>query len=134
MALDGREPPLSEGFFFGPTILDNVTADMRVAREEIFGPVANLMKADTLEDAIALLNSSKYANTTSIYTQSGKAARQFKQTAAPAMLGVNVGVAAPMAFFPFGGSKESMFGDTKAHGKDSIEFYTDKKVVISRWS
>ncbi len=137
LVVDGRNMPPPKGFeggaWIGPCVFDKVKPGMSIATEEIFGPVANLMRADSLEDAVALLNSSSYANTSSIYTQSGKSARQFKQTAAPAMLGVNVGVAAPMAFFPFGGSKQSMFGDTKAHGNDAVHFYTDRKVVVQRW-
>jgi malonate-semialdehyde dehydrogenase (acetylating)/methylmalonate-semialdehyde dehydrogenase len=121
------------GFWLGPSLFDKVKPGMAIAQQEIFGPVINLMRANTLDDAIALMNSVPYANAGSLYTSSGKAARQFKQTAHPAMLGVNIGVAAPMAFFPFGGAKQSMFGDVKAHGPDAVQFYTDRKVVISRW-
>jgi malonate-semialdehyde dehydrogenase (acetylating)/methylmalonate-semialdehyde dehydrogenase len=121
------------GFWLGPSLFDKVKPQMTIAQQEIFGPVINLMRADTVEDGIALMNSVPYANAGSIYTSSGKNARLFKQTAHPAMLGVNIGVAAPMAFFPFGGAKQSMFGDVKAHGPDAVQFYTDRKVVISRW-
>jgi malonate-semialdehyde dehydrogenase (acetylating)/methylmalonate-semialdehyde dehydrogenase len=114
-------------------LFDKVKPQMTIAREEIFGPVINLMRVDTVDEGIALMTSVPYANAGSIYTSSGKNARQFKQTAHPAMLGVNIGVAAPMAFFPFGGSKQSMFGDVKAHGPDAVQFYTDRRVVISRW-
>ncbi len=121
------------GFWLGPTLFDKVNPKMTIAQQEIFGPVINLMRADNVDDAIGLMNSVPYANAGSIYTSSGKNARTFKQKAHPAMLGVNIGVAAPMAFFPFGGAKQSMFGDVKAHGPDAVQFYTDRKVVISRW-
>lgn len=121
------------GYWIGPTLFDKVKPQMSIAQEEIFGPVINLMRVDTLDEGIALMNSVRYANAGSIYTQSGKAAREFKQKAHPAMLGVNIGVAAPMAMFPFGGAKQSMFGDVKAHGPDAVQFYTDRKVTISRW-
>jgi malonate-semialdehyde dehydrogenase (acetylating)/methylmalonate-semialdehyde dehydrogenase len=106
---------------------------MTIAREEIFGPVLCLMKAESFDQAIEIVNAHPQANASSIFTTSGKAAREYRYRVHPAMLGVNIGVAAPMAFFPFGGSKQSFFGDTKAHGRDSVDFYTEKKVVISRW-
>jgi malonate-semialdehyde dehydrogenase (acetylating)/methylmalonate-semialdehyde dehydrogenase len=121
------------GFWLGPSLFDKVKPQMTIAQQEIFGPVINLMRVDTIEEGIALMNSVPYANAGSIYTSSGKNARLFKQTGHPAMMGVNIGVAAPMAFFPFGGAKQSMFGDVKAHGPDAVQFYTDRKVVISRW-
>jgi malonate-semialdehyde dehydrogenase (acetylating) / methylmalonate-semialdehyde dehydrogenase len=121
------------GFWLGPTLFDKVKPQMSIAQEEIFGPVINLMRVDTLDEGIELMNSVRYANAGSIYTSSGKAARDFKQKAHPAMLGVNIGVAAPMAMFPFGGAKQSMFGDVKAHGPDAVQFYTDRKVSIARW-
>ena len=106
---------------------------MAIGREEIFGPVAAICPVKTLDEAIGLMKSHPNANATSIFTQSGKAAREFRYRVGVSMIGVNIGVAAPMAFFPFGGTKGSFFGDLKAHGGDAIEFYTDKKVVISRW-
>jgi len=121
------------GFWLGPSVFDKVKPDMTIAKEEIFGPVLNIMRVDTLDEAIALLNSSPYANATSLYTSSGKNAQKFKASVHPAMIGINIGVAAPMAMFPFGGSKQSFFGDVKAHGGDAVQFYTDRKVVISRW-
>ncbi len=137
LLVDGRSLQPSAGyeggFWMGPSLFDKVKPGMSIAKEEIFGPVINIMRADDLDSAIALMNSVPYANAGSIYTSSGKSARQFKQKAHPAMLGVNIGVAAPMAFFPFGGSKQSMFGDVKAHGPDAVQFFTDRKVVISRW-
>jgi malonate-semialdehyde dehydrogenase (acetylating)/methylmalonate-semialdehyde dehydrogenase len=136
LLLDGRKVDVAgypKGHFLGPTIFDGVTPDMSVAREEIFGPVMVLRRAKNLDEAIAMIHASEYANATSIFTQSGKAAREFRNRAGVSMMGVNIGVAAPMAFFPFGGTKSSFFGDTKAHGKDSINFFTEQKVVISRW-
>jgi malonate-semialdehyde dehydrogenase (acetylating)/methylmalonate-semialdehyde dehydrogenase len=136
LLLDGRPvrvPDRPEGFFVGPTIFDGVTPDMAVGREEIFGPVASITPAKSLDDALALLDAHPNANAASIFTTSGKAAREFARRAPASMVGVNIGVAAPMAFFPFGGAKDSFFGDLKAHGRDAIAFYTDQKVTISRW-
>jgi malonate-semialdehyde dehydrogenase (acetylating)/methylmalonate-semialdehyde dehydrogenase len=137
LALDGRKASVAQypkGSFVGPTIFDSVDPSMKIGREEVFGPVASVTHADTLEKAISLVHGSEFANAVSIFTTSGKAAREFRYRVGVSMIGVNIGVAAPMAFFPFGGTKGSFFGDLKAHGKDSVEFYTDKKVVISRWS
>src|SRR6266702_1348342 len=104
-----------------------------IGTEEIFGPVASVTHVSNLDEGIERVQRSGFANATSIFTQSGKAAREFRYRVGVSMIGVNIGVAAPMAFFPFGGTKGSFFGDLKAHGQDSVEFYTDKKVVISRW-
>jgi malonate-semialdehyde dehydrogenase (acetylating)/methylmalonate-semialdehyde dehydrogenase len=136
LVLDGRgvtDPKNPGGNWLGPSIFADVTPDMTIAREEIFGPVLCLMKAESFDQAIEIVNAHPQANASSIFTTSGKAAREYRYRVHPAMLGVNIGVAAPMAFFPFGGSKQSFFGDTKAHGRDSVDFYTEKKVVISRW-
>jgi len=124
---------LEDGHWVGPVLFDKVQPGCTIATEEIFGPVLSIIHVDTLDEAIELTNSSRYGNATSIYTTSGKAAREYKVKAEPAMLGINIGVAAPMAMFPFGGSKQSFFGDVKAHGKDSVAFYTDRKVSIERW-
>jgi malonate-semialdehyde dehydrogenase (acetylating)/methylmalonate-semialdehyde dehydrogenase len=136
LVLDGRANPVADrpkGFFLGPTLFDAVTPAMTIGREEIFGPVASITPVKTLEDAIAVMQAHPNANATSIFTSSGKAAREYARLATASMVGVNIGVAAPMAQFPFGGAKDSFFGDLKAHGRDAYEFYTDKKVVISRW-
>jgi malonate-semialdehyde dehydrogenase (acetylating)/methylmalonate-semialdehyde dehydrogenase len=136
LVLDGRANPVADrpkGFFLGPTLFDGVTPAMTIGREEIFGPVASITPVKTLEDAIAVMHSHPNANATSIFTSSGKAAREYARLATASMVGVNIGVAAPMAQFPFGGAKDSFFGDLKVHGRDAYEFYTDKKVVISRW-
>jgi malonate-semialdehyde dehydrogenase (acetylating)/methylmalonate-semialdehyde dehydrogenase len=136
LLLDGRGARVEErpnGYFVGPTVFDEVSAAMRIGSDEIFGPVASICPVKTLDEAIRLMQSHPNANATSIFTSSGKAAREFAKHATASMVGVNIGVAAPMAYFPFGGAKDSFFGDLKAHGRDGIEFYTDKKVTISRW-
>jgi malonate-semialdehyde dehydrogenase (acetylating) / methylmalonate-semialdehyde dehydrogenase len=136
LLLDGREMRVADrpnGYFVGPTVFDEVSSRMTIGHDEIFGPVASISPVKTLEDAIALAQAHPNANATSIFTSSGKAAREFAKHAPASMVGVNIGVAAPMAYFPFGGAKDSFFGDLKAHGRDGIEFYTDKKVTISRW-
>ncbi len=136
LLLDGRRVRVEDrpnGFFVGPTVFDGVTPDMTIAREEIFGPVAAIHPVATLDEALAVMHAHPNANATSIFTSSGKAAREFAHRASPSMVGVNIGVAAPMSYFPFGGAKDSFFGDLKAHGRDAFDFYTDKKVVISRW-
>ena len=136
LVLDGRRAPAaksSRGFFLGPTVFDGVRPEMTIARDEIFGPVASISPAGSLEEAIAVMHAHPNANATSIFTSSGKAAREYARLATASMVGVNVGVAAPMAPFPFGGARDSFFGDLKAHGRDAFEFYTDKKVVMSRW-
>ena len=132
--LDGRKTtPPDQGFFLGPTIFDNVRPEMTIAREEIFGPVLSVIRVETLDDAIKQVNSSRFGNATSIFTASGKAAREYFSRVEVGMVGVNVGVAAPMAFFPFAGWKNSFFGDLHAHGKDAVMFYTEQKVLMTRW-
>lgn len=122
-----------EGHWVGPAVFEQVTPSMSIGRDEIFGPVAALSRVDSVEDAIDLMHHSDFGNATSLFTTSGKAAREFRYAAGISMIGINIGVAAPMAFFPFGGSRHSFFGDLKAQGRDAIEFFTDRRVVISRW-
>ncbi|MBK7366841.1 MAG: CoA-acylating methylmalonate-semialdehyde dehydrogenase [Candidatus Eisenbacteria bacterium] len=136
LALDGRaykDPKNPNGYYLGPTVFTNVKPEMVIAREEIFGPVICIMKADTFEDAVKIVKKHELGNASSIFTSSGKSAREYRYQVEPAMMGINIGVAAPMAFFPFGGAKGSFFGDIKAHGTDAVDFYTDKKVNIVRW-
>jgi malonate-semialdehyde dehydrogenase (acetylating) / methylmalonate-semialdehyde dehydrogenase len=135
VALDGRSIKVAGygGYFVGPTILDEVRPDMAVASEEIFGPVVTVLHADRLDDAIEMINGSPYGNAASIYTSSGKEAREFRSRVRAGNVGVNIGVAAPMAYFPFGGLKDSFFGDLHPQGRDAIRFFTDPKVVVSRW-
>jgi len=136
LILDGRNAKVEEypgGYYVGPTIFDKVTPEMTIAQEEIFGPVISIIEVEDLNNAIDIIQAHHLANTTSIFTQSGKAAREFRYRVDASMIGINIGVPAPMSFFSFGGAKGSFYGDLKAHGRDSIEFYTDKKVAISRW-
>ncbi len=134
LLLDGRKGVDDlPGFFLRPTVLSGITPEMEIAKEEIFGPVVLLAKVNTFDDAISWMNQSPYGNTATLFTTSGAAARKFSYEADPSMIGINIGVPAPMAFFSFGGSKDSFFGDTKAHGKSCINFFTDTKVTIQRW-
>ena len=135
VALDGRGCTVSgyPGYFVGPTVLDGVTPDMTVAKEEIFGPVASVFEMDDLDEAIAWINRSPYGNAASIYTSSGKAARDFRYRARAGSVGINIGIAAAMAYFPFGGMKNSFFGDLHPQGRDAVRFFTESKVVITRW-
>jgi malonate-semialdehyde dehydrogenase (acetylating) / methylmalonate-semialdehyde dehydrogenase len=134
LVLDGRDVKTdAAGYFVGPTLFDGVTPEMTIAREEIFGPVLCLMPVDSLDQALLISRNQPLANASSIFTTSGKSARTFKYNVEASMAGVNIGVAAPMSFFGFGGAKGSFFGDLKAHGREAFDFYTDKKVVISRW-
>jgi malonate-semialdehyde dehydrogenase (acetylating)/methylmalonate-semialdehyde dehydrogenase len=130
---DGRGVGPSDGFFLGPTIFDRVTPDMALWRDELFGPVLSVVRASDIDEALNILNASSYGNAASIFTTSGANARAFKRRAEAGMLGVNIGVAAPMAFFPFTGWKNSFFGDLHATGKDGMRFYTRHKVVTTRW-
>ncbi len=133
VVLDGRTPPREEGFYMGPTILDNVTGEMRVGREEIFGPVLSVVRVESLDEAIEFTNGSPFGNACSIFTESGAAVRHFRERVEAGMLGVNIGVASPMAFFPFNGVKNSFYGDLHATGKDGVRFFTENKVEITRW-
>jgi malonate-semialdehyde dehydrogenase (acetylating)/methylmalonate-semialdehyde dehydrogenase len=133
LVTDGREVEAGGGFFLAPTIFDQVTPGMKIWQEELFGPILSVVRASDIDEALKLLNSSAYGNMASIFTSSGKNAREFKRRAEAGMLGVNIGVAAPMAFFPFTGWKNSFFGDLHATGMDSVRFYTRHKVVTSRW-
>lgn len=138
LVLDGRDPEVvtpgcEKGHYLGPTILADVTTDMAVYQEEIFGPVACVMKVGSLEEALELIDKNPYGNAASIYTQDGWTARTFKYEANAGNIGINVGVPAAMAYFPFAGRKDSFFGDLHGQGRDAIDFFTDKKVVVTRW-
>jgi len=134
LVLDGRDPKVdADGYFIGPTLFDNVSPEMKVARDEIFGPVLCISPAETLDEALETTRNHPLANASSIFTTSGRAAREFRYRIEASMAGVNIGVAAPMSFFSFGGAKGSFFGDLKAHGREAFDFFTDRKVVISRW-
>jgi malonate-semialdehyde dehydrogenase (acetylating) / methylmalonate-semialdehyde dehydrogenase len=132
--LDGRNPKGLAGNFVNPTILDGVPGDSELTDTEIFGPVLSLVHARDMDDALAFLERSAYGNQASLFTSSGAAARRFRYEAPAGNIGINIGVAAPMAYFPFSGWKGSFFGDLHAQGRDGVEFYTDKKIVVERWA
>ncbi|MCB9869242.1 MAG: CoA-acylating methylmalonate-semialdehyde dehydrogenase [Planctomycetes bacterium] len=135
LLVDGRAAQLpARGWFLGPCLFDRVTREMVVAREEIFGPVLCLASVPDLDAALAWIATHPLANASSIFTDSGSAARRFKYEVEASMAAVNIGVPAPMSFFGFGGAKGSFFGDLKAHGREAFDFYTDRKVLISRWT
>jgi malonate-semialdehyde dehydrogenase (acetylating)/methylmalonate-semialdehyde dehydrogenase len=134
--VDGRQtriPGYEHGHFVKPTVLDGVDPAGELARTEVFGPVLSLMHADTVDAAIDLVNNAAYGNMACLFTTSGAAARQFRYEARVGNVGINVGIAAPMAYFPFSGWKDSFFGDLHAQGRDAVDFYTEKKVVVERW-
>jgi malonate-semialdehyde dehydrogenase (acetylating)/methylmalonate-semialdehyde dehydrogenase len=136
IAVDGRDLVVSgheDGFFVGPTVIDEVSTDMDVYTQEIFGPVLSVVRVASLTDAIALINANPYANGTAIFTRSGHAARRFQQDVEVGMVGINVPIPVPMAFFSFGGWKNSLFGDLHVHGMDGVRFYTRGKAVTARW-
>jgi malonate-semialdehyde dehydrogenase (acetylating)/methylmalonate-semialdehyde dehydrogenase len=135
LARDGRKDAVTQGdgFFVGPTILDHVNPESRIAKEEIFGPVLSVIRVETLQEALQVISASEYGNAASIFTRSGGAAREFTQNVSAGMVGINVGVPAPVAFFSFTGWKNSFFGDLHALGKDAVHFYTEQRVVTSRW-
>ena len=137
LVVDGRNasiPGHQNGNFLRPTILEGVKPDSEVARTEVFGPVLSLMHAANIDEAIDLVNASSFGNMACLFTSSGKAARKFRYEAQAGNIGINVGVAAPMAFFPFSGWKDSFFGDLHGQGSDAIDFYTEKKIVVERWT
>jgi malonate-semialdehyde dehydrogenase (acetylating)/methylmalonate-semialdehyde dehydrogenase len=129
LVVDGHE----EGFFVGPTLFDQVSTDMSVYTDEIFGPVLAVVRVGTLDEAIALINANPYGNGTAIFTNSGKAAQKFQRHVHVGMIGINVPVPVPMAFYSFGGWKDSLFGDTHVHGAEGVRFYTRAKAITSRW-
>ncbi len=136
LLVDGRDAAVAGyegGFFLRPSILDGVKPEHTVARTEIFGPVMTLLALDTVDDAIAFINNGQYGNMASVFTSSGAAARKFRNEAQAGNVGINIGVAAPMAFFPFSGWKESFFGTLHGQGKHAVEFFTQTKVVVERW-
>jgi malonate-semialdehyde dehydrogenase (acetylating)/methylmalonate-semialdehyde dehydrogenase len=134
VVVDGRDQDVpQDGFFLGMTLLNDVTPDMTVYRDEIFGPVLCVVRADTYEDAVALINANSYANGTAIFTRDGGAARAFQFDVEVGMVGVNVPIPVPVAYYSFGGWKSSLFGDTHMYGPEGVSFYTRGKVVTSRW-
>jgi malonate-semialdehyde dehydrogenase (acetylating) / methylmalonate-semialdehyde dehydrogenase len=136
LAVDGRGlavPGHENGFFVGPTVIDRVSPEMDVYREEIFGPVLSVVRADDVDAAIALINANPYGNGTALFTSSGEAARRFQRGVNVGMIGINVPIPVPMAYYSFGGWKDSLFGDKHIHGPEGVSFYTRAKVVTSRW-
>ena len=134
VALDGRSFDLPrEGFLLGPSVVDRVRPEMRLAREEIFGPVLSVVRVNDLDEALALGRQCEYGNGASIFTSSGWAARQFSRHFNAGMIGINVGVPAPMAWFPFTGWNKSFFGDLHIQGVEGVQFYTQQKLTLSRW-
>lgn len=137
LRLDGRKfelvGDLPDTCFVGATVFEDVTLDMTIAQEEIFGPVANMIKARSLDKAIDMIHSNPFGNATSIFTGSGKWAREFQYRVECGNIGINIGIAAPMAFFPFSGMKDSFFGTLHGQGREAIRFFTESKVVIQRW-
>jgi malonate-semialdehyde dehydrogenase (acetylating)/methylmalonate-semialdehyde dehydrogenase len=136
ISVDGRGlsvPGHEDGFFVGPTVIDEVTTDMDVYREEIFGPVLSVVRTDDVDAAIDLINANPYGNGTAIFTSSGEAARRFQRGVRVGMIGVNVPIPVPMAYYSFGGWKDSLFGEHHIHGPEGVSFYTRAKVITSRW-
>jgi malonate-semialdehyde dehydrogenase (acetylating)/methylmalonate-semialdehyde dehydrogenase len=136
LVVDGRNPSIKgyeDGYFLRPTLITDIPAGGTIAKTEFFGPVLGMMRVDTVEDAIALVNSGEYGNMACVFTSSGAAARKFRYEADAGNIGINIGVAAPMAFFPFSGWKNSFFGTLHAQGKHAVEFFTQTKVVVERW-
>ncbi|MFC9250521.1 CoA-acylating methylmalonate-semialdehyde dehydrogenase [Amycolatopsis thailandensis] len=136
VAVDGRELRVAgheDGFFVGPSLLDNVTTGMAAYREEIFGPVLGIVRVSTLDEAIALINANPYGNGTAVFTGSGEAARRFQREVKVGMIGVNVPIPVPMSYYSFGGWKDSLIGDSPIHGPAGVNFYTRAKVVTTRW-
>ena len=136
VCVDGRRaviPGYEKGTFVRPTIIANLQPNSEVTRMEIFGPVLGLVHVNTVDDALALVNAGQYGNQASIFTASGSTARRFRYEADAGNIGINIGVAAPMAFFPFSGWRESFFGDLHGQGTDAVDFFTQKKIVVERW-
>jgi malonate-semialdehyde dehydrogenase (acetylating)/methylmalonate-semialdehyde dehydrogenase len=134
VVVDGRDLKVDgDGFFLGPTLLDNVTSKMSVYTDEIFGPVLSIIRVNTYDEALNLVNSHQYGNGTAIFTNDGGAARRFQNEVEVGMVGINVPIPVPMAYYSFGGWKNSLFGDSHAHGTEGVHFFTRGKVVTSRW-
>jgi malonate-semialdehyde dehydrogenase (acetylating)/methylmalonate-semialdehyde dehydrogenase len=134
VVVDGRTAQVpAEGFFLGPTLLDEVTADMTCYRDEIFGPVLSVVRVDSFDEGLAFINANRYANGTAVFTRDGGAARRFQTDVEVGMVGVNVPIPVPVAYYSFGGWKDSLFGDTHMYGPEGVNFYTRGKVVTSRW-
>ena len=137
LVLDGRKPTIIGDYpdtcFLNPSVFDEVTPDMTIAREEIFGPVANIMRTKNLDETIKMINKSNFGNAASIFTSNGKLTRAFRYNVECGNIGVNIGIVAPMAFFPFSGMKDSFYGVLHGQGGDAVRFFTESKIVVERW-
>ena len=136
LVVDGRQPTVDadgDGFFVGPTLFDQVSTDMSIYTDEIFGPVLSVVRVDSYDEGVKLINDNPYGNGVAIFTNDGGAARQFANEVNVGMIGVNVPVPVPMAYYSFGGWKSSLFGDSHAHGVEGVHFFTRGKVVTTRW-
>jgi malonate-semialdehyde dehydrogenase (acetylating)/methylmalonate-semialdehyde dehydrogenase len=134
LVADGRDVAIDgDGFFLGPCLFDHVKPEMSIYRDEIFGPVLSVVRADSYDDALELVNASPYANGVAIFTSDGGAARKFQSEIQVGMVGINVPIPVPMAYYSFGGWKDSLFGDAHVHGMEGVKFYTRAKVVTARW-
>ena len=134
VVVDGRAAHVpSNGFFLGPTLLDDVTVDMTCYRDEIFGPVLGIVRVDSFDEGLRLINANRYANGAAVFTRDGGAARRFQTEVEVGMVGINVPIPVPVAYYSFGGWKDSLFGDTHMYGPEGINFYTRGKVVTTRW-
>ena len=136
LVIDGRDQVVAgdqSGFWLGPTLFDHVTPEMPLYSDEIFGPVLSVIRVDTYDEALALINANPYGNGTAIFTNDGGAARRFQNEVEVGMVGINVPIPVPVAYYSFGGWKNSLFGDSHAHGTEGVHFYTRGKVVTSRW-
>jgi malonate-semialdehyde dehydrogenase (acetylating)/methylmalonate-semialdehyde dehydrogenase len=134
LVADGRDVPNENGgYFLGPCLFDHVRTDMAIYTDEIFGPVLSVVRAESYDEAVALVNASPYANGVAIFTSDGGAARRFQSEIQVGMVGINVPIPVPMAYYSFGGWKDSLFGDAHVHGMEGVKFYTRAKVVTARW-
>jgi malonate-semialdehyde dehydrogenase (acetylating)/methylmalonate-semialdehyde dehydrogenase len=136
VVVDGRNGQFdgaAEGFWLGPTLVDNVSTTSKVYTEEIFGPVLSIVRVKSYDEGVALINSSDFGNGTAIFTNDGGAARRFQNEIEVGMIGINVPIPVPVAYYSFGGWKNSLFGDTKAHGVEGVHFFTRGKAITSRW-
>jgi malonate-semialdehyde dehydrogenase (acetylating)/methylmalonate-semialdehyde dehydrogenase len=138
LVADGRDVEVSgggrtEGFFIGPCLFDQVRPEMSIYRDEIFGPVLSVVRVDSYDEAVSLVNANRYANGVAVFTNDGGAARRFQNEIRVGMVGINVPIPVPMAYYSFGGWKESLFGDSHVHGVEGVNFYSRGKVVTARW-
>jgi malonate-semialdehyde dehydrogenase (acetylating)/methylmalonate-semialdehyde dehydrogenase len=133
LVVDGRDADIRDGFWLGPTLFDHVDPETEIYQEEIFGPVLSVVRVSSYDEAVALINDNPYGNGSAIFTNDGGSARRFERDVTVGMIGINVPIPVPVAYYSFGGWKQSLFGDTHAHGTDGVQFFTRAKVVTTRW-